>query len=119
MVHKMSEAAEACVIDCTECHNVCTETLAHCLRMGGEHVAAPHLTLLLDCAAICHTAANFMLRGSDFDSRVCEACADVCDRCADDCARFEDDEEMQMCADTCRRCAESCREMVIAARRAA
>ena len=29
----------------------------------------------LDCADICHTAANFMLRGSDLHAHTCAACA--------------------------------------------
>jgi hypothetical protein len=31
--------------------------------------------LLLDCAEICQTAANFMLRNSELHSRTCAVCA--------------------------------------------
>jgi hypothetical protein len=78
--------------------------------MGGEYAQPNHIRLLLDCAEICQTNANFMLRGSDLHGLICATCAEVCDRCAGDCDRF-DDAQMKRCAETCRRCAESCREM--------
>lgn len=102
---------EGCIEACTNCHHVCTETLSHCLETGGEHTEAAHVRLLLDCAAICQTSADFMLRGSEFHPHVCGVCAEICDRCATDCERFSDDSEMQRCAQACRRCAESCRRM--------
>jgi hypothetical protein len=67
--------------------------------------------LLLDCAEICQTSANFMLRESDLHGVTCRASADECEACAQACAKFEGDEIMQACAETCRGCAESCREM--------
>jgi hypothetical protein len=99
-----------CIELCTECHNVCVETLARCLQHGGEHAEPAHVRLMLDCAEICQTSANFMLRGSELHGRTCGVCADVCERCARDCAGFAE-EFMQRCADACRRCAESCRQM--------
>ena len=104
-----------CIQMCTECHRVCLETVAHCLRMGGEHAQADHIRLLMDCAEICQTSANFMVRGSELHGRTCGVCAEVCERCAQDCDRFGDD-FMKRCAETCRRCAESCRRMAGAAR---
>ena len=79
--------------------------------MGGQHVEATHIRTLLDCAEICQTSANFMLRGSDEHKRTCAACAAVCQRCAEECARVTDDPVMQDCAETCRRCADSCEAM--------
>jgi hypothetical protein len=99
-----------CIDICQECHSVCLETVIHCLQMGGEHAEPNHIRLLLDCAEICQTSANFMLRGSDLHGLTCATCAEVCDRCAEDCERF-DDAQMKRCAETCHRCAESCREM--------
>lgn len=106
-----SAEMEECINNCIECHRVCVETLAHCLRMGGAHVEANHVTLLLDCAEICQTSANFMLRGSALHAITCRACAEVCEQCAEECARFHDDQTMQQCAEMCRRCADSCRRM--------
>ena len=106
-----SQDMEQCIQECLNCHRVCLSTVAYCLQMGGQHAGATHITLLLDCAEICQTSANFMLRGSQFHMRTCGVCAEVCDRCAEDCAQFGDDRMMQECAQACRRCAESCRRM--------
>ena len=100
-----------CIDNCTRCHAVCLETITHCLEKGGRHAEASHIRLLTDCAQICATSADFMLRGSDLHAHTCGACAEICARCAEDCARMADDDMMQRCADECRRCAESCRRM--------
>jgi hypothetical protein len=79
--------------------------------MGGKHAEAGHIRLMLDCAEICQTSANFMLRRSEVHGRTCGVCAEVCRRCAEDCERFSDDEQMTACAEMCRRCSSSCEEM--------
>ncbi len=99
-----------CTQECHHCHDVCMETISHCLQMGGEHADPRHIQLLMDCAEICQTSANFMLRMSEFHGQTCGVCAEVCKRCAEDCERF-DDEMMRQCAEACRSCASSCREM--------
>jgi len=109
--HEMGGAMQECIQNCLDCHRNCLEMVQHCLQRGGKHAEATHIRLLLDCAQICATSADFMLRGSDFHGRVCGACAEICRRCAEDCERFGDDEMMQRCAEICRRCAESCRQM--------
>jgi hypothetical protein len=103
---EMKECGEICL----ECYTTCTETLSYCLEQGGEHVEAPHVTLLQDCIEICRTSADFLLRGSSLHATTCAACAEICERCAEDCARIGG-EEMDRCAEVCRRCAESCRQM--------
>jgi hypothetical protein len=102
---------QTCVDDCQECWSMCTATVQHCLHKGGRHAEADHIRLLLDCADICKTAADFMLRGSDLHPQVCEICATVCDRCADSCDQMADDDTMRDCSEVCRRCADSCRQM--------
>jgi hypothetical protein len=74
MVHEPKQATEmqTCIEDCRECWSRCTETLQHCLTKGGRHVGAGHIRLLLDCADICRTFADFMLRGSELYPQVCE-----------------------------------------------
>lgn len=103
-----------CINNCLNCHNVCLETVSHCLQKGGRHAQAEHIRLLIDCAEICQTSANFMIRGSDLHTRTCAVCAEVCERCAESCEQFGDDEQMRTCAEACRRCAESCRRMAAA-----
>ena len=107
----MSQEMVDCIQECQRCHNVCTETITHCLQLGGEHAEPSHIRLMLDCAEICQTSANFMLRMSDLHGLTCGVCAEVCERCAQDCERFENDQVMQQCAQVCRSCAQSCREM--------
>ncbi len=107
----MDQQMQDCIAECQRCHNTCTETITHCLEMGGDHVEPSHIGLLMDCAEICQTSANFMLRMSDFHGETCGVCAAVCERCADDCESFGEDEMMQKCAATCRSCARMCHEM--------
>ncbi len=111
MSHPMNGNMQKCIENCTECHNTCVATLAHCLEMGGKHVEAAHLKSLLDCADTCRASADFMLRGSELHPQVCGVCAEACERCAKSCEQFGDDEQMKACAEVCRRCAESCRQM--------
>ena len=111
--HTMSgDDMQRCIEECLNCHSICTQTVNHCLSMGGEHAQPTHITTLLDCAEICQTSANFMLRGSPLHARTCGVCTEACTRCAEECERLAGgDQQMQACADACRRCAESCRQM--------
>jgi hypothetical protein len=111
MTHSHTREMQECIDNCTECHAICVATITHCLQMGGKHAEAAHIGLLMDCAQICATSADFMLRGSPMHSRTCAACAEICARCAEECARMGSDDMMQRCAEACRRCAESCRRM--------
>jgi hypothetical protein len=90
---------------------MCVSALAHCLRIGGRHVAEKHLRVLMDCAQVCQTSVDFMLRGSNFQYRVCGVCADICESCVDSCELFSDDEQMKTLAELCQQCATACREM--------
>jgi hypothetical protein len=85
--------------------------MAHGLRQSGHYVDATHIMTLLDCADMCATSVNVMLRDSARQRRTCELCAEECDACAKSCAAFSDDDEMRRCEAECHRCAESCREM--------
>src|SRR4051794_31751663 len=112
--HDLSTQMLDCIEVCSDCHRACVSTLTHCLQMGGPHAEANHVRLLMDCAQICQTSADFMLRGSDLHQHTCRACAEICQRCADDCRRLADqdgDNRMAACATECYRCAEACRAM--------
>jgi hypothetical protein len=88
------------------------ETIAYCLQMGGKHADPRHIRLMMDCAQICATSADFMLRGSDFHTRTCGVCAELCAACADSCQQIgPHDAQMQRCVEVCRECATSCRRM--------
>ena len=103
---------QQCIANCSDCHDVCLATIAHCLRLGGGHAAREHITALLDCAQACESSRDFMLRGSTLHAGMCGFCADACERCAESCEQTAaGDEVMRNCAEICRRCAESCRQM--------
>jgi hypothetical protein len=108
----ISTEMQQCIDECTRCHAICLQTVGHCLELGGKHADPAYIRLLLDCAEICQTSANFLLRGSDLHQRTCAVCAEVCRACAESCERMgRDDEMMQQCAEECRRCQQSCERM--------
>lgn len=115
MPHHIDASMRACIDECQTCHALCLECASHCLSLGGKLAGYEHQTLLQDCADICRTAADFMLRGSALHRETCRACAEVCDRCAASCESMGGDAMMKKCAEACRRCAESCRQMAGAA----
>lgn len=100
---------QVAIRDAHLCHAVCVQTIRHCLTKGGRHAEPDHVTLLMDCAEICATAANFMLRDSRLHPQVCAACADACDACAASCAQMADEEQMNRCLQACQKCADGCR----------
>jgi len=101
----------ACIDECDKCHRIRVETAGYCLEKGGRHAAPEHIRLLIDCAEICQTSANFMLRGSAVHETIRGACAEVRDRCAESCDRIGDDEQVKKCSQAIRACADSCRNM--------
>lgn len=108
----MTDEVQMCIQNCTTCHQICVQTISHCLEKGGTHASPAHIRTLSDCAEICAVSANFMMRGSNLHPTICGACSEVCLACATSCEQFGDaDELMKACADVCRQCAESCRKM--------
>src|SRR3954451_13388253 len=92
MLQNLAKELQACIANCRECHDACLHLVPHCLGRGGRHAEPGHITLLLDCAQICDTSADFMVRGSDLHGATCGACAEVCERCADYCQRLGNDD---------------------------
>jgi hypothetical protein len=110
--HHTDDAMKKCIQLCQDCQALCTETVLHCLKLGGRHAAPDHIVLLLDCAQICETTAQYLLRESSFHGPICGLCADVCRQCAENCMQIAaDDQILKQCAEMCRRCADSCERM--------
>ncbi len=107
----MSEEVQNCIQNCTECHDLCEQTLAYCLQMGGQYAETSHLRSLRDCADTCAACAESLASGSEGYQQLNSACAQSCERCAQSCEQFGNDAELKACAAVCRRCAESCRSM--------
>lgn len=111
MVHQTLQSSDMqrCIEDCKQCHDLCLRTaMTFCLQEGGKHTEQDHFRLMINCAEICQTSANFMLSNSPFHGAVCTACADVCAACAESCEQIGD---MDECARICHVCAQSCGEM--------
>lgn len=110
---QQSAQLQACIVDCLECYSLCRqEAMNRCLEAGGRHVHPDHFRLMEDCAEICRTAADFMLRSSAFHAKVCAVCAEICEACARSCEALGG---MATCARACRGCAQSCRRLAQAA----
>lgn len=108
----LTDEMQMCIQNCTVCHQICLQTITHCLTKGGVHSAPEHIKTMMDCAEICETSANFMVRNSSLHTSTCRSCAEVCLECAESCEQMVDqDEVMKTCADICRRCADSCEKM--------
>lgn len=106
--HAMGAEMQACIDLCHKCHVMCLSMIDHCLKMAGPHAAPNHIRLMLDCAQICATAADFMARGSGYHAKICRECAEICDACALSCKGLAG---MEACMAVCQDCAKSCREM--------
>lgn len=108
-MYQPSEEMQNCIQNCLDCHRICLqEAMNHCLETGGKHLEPAHFRLMMDCAEICQTSANFMLHGSDHHKLTCGVCAQICEACAESCGQVGD---MDECVQACRNCAESCRKM--------
>jgi hypothetical protein len=110
--HHSDDEMKKCIQLCEECHAVCIQTVGHCVKLGGRHAAPDHIRLLLDCAQICETTADYLIRGSSLHERMCGLCAEVCRQCADNCLQIAGDDQMvKKCAEMCKSCAGSCERM--------
>ena len=110
--HHGDDEMKKCIQLCQDCHALCTQTVAHCLRLGGRHATPDHIGLLLDCSQICEITAQYLLRGSSLHERICGLCAEACKQCAESCVRTAgDDQIVKQCVEMCGRCADSCERM--------
>ena len=104
-----SSSMQHCIDDCFHCYRTCMQTaMNHCLETGGRHTEPEHFRLMINCADICRTAAEFMMSSSLLHGPVCAACAEVCHACAQSCQQIGD---MDECVQACRTCMDSCRQM--------
>jgi hypothetical protein len=93
--------------DALDSYRACMEALNFCLQKGGKYAEPKTIRLLTDCAELCRTNADFMVRGSDMYSHTNFACGEVCERTAEVLDRMGDDPVLKACAEACHRCAES------------
>ncbi|WP_055591302.1 four-helix bundle copper-binding protein [Peterkaempfera griseoplana] len=107
---RMSKEMQECVDACLACHNICEETISHCLQQGGR-MDAQIMRALMDCSELTRTCADMMMRTSPISAEMCAMCARACDMCAEACKAMPDDAQLARCAEACRRCSQMCRAM--------
>jgi hypothetical protein len=102
-------SSQACMESCTQCHQTCMhEALQFGLRAGGQHTDSDHFRLMMSCAEICQTCANFQLADSPYCPQVAMLCAEICRACAASCEQLGD---MPDVVAACRECAECCEKL--------
>jgi hypothetical protein len=107
----MAMPMQECIDLCAASHVMCLETANYAADADRSIAPVQLIALLSDCAEICQSTANSMVRKSALHTTLCRACADACDICARECERQSGDRQLALCAATCRRCAASCRQM--------
>ncbi len=70
---------------CEDAHDALVHAVHDCLKKGGRHAEPGHIGIMLDCAQICHTAHDFILRHSSQHQVTCRACEEICNACAKSC----------------------------------
>jgi hypothetical protein len=108
MQHDMSAAMRACAEACEACRIQCLITVAHGAESGGALSAAPHLQVLLDCAAVCAATVDLLARGSVRHQALCRVCEEVCRACEASCRSMPQGSTVAHCAELCRTCADAC-----------
>jgi hypothetical protein len=102
-------STQSCMDSCTQCHQTLMHTaMQYCLPAGGSHLEAEHFRLMLNCAEMCQTTANFQLSDSQFCKQLALLNAQICEKCAVSCEQIGD---MEDCVQACRQCAECCRRL--------
>jgi hypothetical protein len=110
--HHSDDEMKKCIQLCRDCHAMCTQTIAHCLKLGGRHATPDHIRLMADCAQMCAISADYMVRESPFHDRICRLCSELCKECGKDCQQVAGDDQMiKECIEMCRKCAASCERM--------
>jgi hypothetical protein len=103
-----------CIEAASDSYSACTETLTYSLDGRFELTDPRHLRLLIDCAEVCQTTENALLRASELGQLLATVCAEACEKVAESCRRLDAaDEQLGECADVCMRCADCCRELAI------
>ena|SRR5436853_3950801 len=92
-----------CAIECSRC-------AAACLNEQDVKMLARCISLDLDCADVCRTAASLLSRGSKHGIHLLSECAELCNICAEECEKHARMEHCRKCGEACRACAEACQQ---------
>jgi hypothetical protein len=102
MSETMSKEVQQCIEACKESQRCCVALE----RSGG--VDSKTIQTAKDCAEICQTCSNFVMRGSYYATAIRKLCAEVCKACAGACDKASQGSIAKECATACRQCAEAC-----------
>lgn len=106
----------ALVQELTDCDVTCTICADACLSEPHVQMLAKCISLNLECAESCATAAHTVSRFAFTEQTVTrmhvEACREACRACAQECDRHQDMEHCRLCAEMCRRCEQACARML-------
>jgi hypothetical protein len=110
--HHHDKAHGDCLRACSECAEVCNETLHHCIAhiKDGHTEHARSVELLIDCQDFCKLAAAVLAREGPLAAQACTACEDACRACAEELKKHND-AQMKECAQACLACEKACREL--------
>jgi hypothetical protein len=98
----MSKEVQQCIEAWKESQRCCVALE----RSGG--VDSKTIQTAKDCAEICQTCSNFVMRGSYYATAIRKLCAEVCKACAGACDKASQGSIAKECAAACRQCAEAC-----------
>lgn len=99
-----------CIDACLACAAVCNHCASECTKEDDVKMMAKCISLDMQCAAICASAAQLMSLGSEHAKAMCKICAEACEACYQECSKH-DHKHCQECAALCKACAEECRKM--------
>ena len=97
---------EECIARCMRCYRTCLEILASSLEARGNPPRPAHLALLLECAEMCRSNAEMMIRHASACEREC-GCMEICRPCALSCEEIAD-EASRRCVEASCTAARSC-----------
>jgi len=106
----MAMSMDDCIDLCMKSHRVCLDAASRLSQQAATPALRQLVILLSDCAELCGTTANSMVRGSPLHPLVCRACAEACELCAKQC-REQANDNLLNCSGTCEKCAAGCRQM--------
>ena len=109
-LRRQREDVQQTIEDCLDAYAIAKETVAYCLKAGGEVASGELIVTLLSCSDVCRATCEWVVIEAALRSRSCDFCAIVCEYAAEQCERF-DDEQLKACAEAMRNCAQSCRDL--------
>lgn len=103
------QEAERCIDALQACYAVCMRSVSYGYVKESGPLQEEHVRLMIDCAEMCQTAANFLIRESDHYLRICREAAEICKDLVSSC---EGVDGMEGILSICDECVSACRVIV-------